>query len=341
MLGHRLPAPAARRLERQARPYARRGRPVLPAFELIAAIVTSEAGDGGDHSIRQEPSTIRRYLRAARAHRMLLLLDIQPGYAPFLQEAEALEQLLKEPDVSLALDPEWSMEPPQLPGQEIGSTDAATINEVSRYLSGIVRRYDLPQKLLVVHRFTGDMIEAEHDLERHPGVALVVNVDGFGDQPNKISKYHEFTNDLQPPLQRLQALLPGGREPDEAKAGAPPAPPAGPGRLRVTNPQLESPPLKGSDPLSRAGLGGLTPLKGGGTFRLRAFRSVARRLREEVEGGIFHVFARGNGKQAIYLDDDDRPHIPADAGRSVREIQLVLPRVLPHEESPAPVDRDS
>ena len=72
-----------------------------------------------------------------------------------------------------------------------------TINEVSRYLSGIVRRYDLPQKLLVVHRFTGDMIEAEHDLERHPGVALVVNVDGFGDRPNKISKYNEFTDDLQ------------------------------------------------------------------------------------------------------------------------------------------------
>ena len=197
VLGIGSPARAARRLERQARPYARRGRPVLPAFELIAAIVTSEAGDGGDHSIRQEPATIRRYLRAARAHRMLMLLDIQPGYAPFLQEAEALEQFLKEPDVSLALDPEWSMDPPQLPGQEIGSTDAATINEVSRYLSGIVRRYDLPQKLLVVHRFTGDMIEAEHDLERHPGVALVVNVDGFGDRPNKISKYNEFTNDLQ------------------------------------------------------------------------------------------------------------------------------------------------
>ena len=197
VLGIGSPARAARRLERQARPYTQRGRPVLPAFELIAAIVTNEAGDGGDHSIRQEPETIRRYLRAARKHRMLLLLDIQPGYAPFLQEAEALEEFLKEPDVSLALDPEWSMDPPQLPGQEIGSTDAATINEVSRYLSDIVRRYDLPQKLLVVHRFTGDMIEAEHDLERHPGVALVVNIDGFGDPPNKISKYNEFTNDLR------------------------------------------------------------------------------------------------------------------------------------------------
>jgi hypothetical protein len=197
ILGIGSPERAARRLERQARPYSRRRRPVLPAFELIAAIVTSEAGDGGDHSIRQEPATIRRYLRAARRHKMLLLLDIQPGYAPFLQEAKALEHWLRQPDVGLALDPEWSMKPPLLPAQEIGSTDAATVNEVSRYLSGLVRRYDLPQKLLVVHRFTGDMIQAEHDLKRYPGVGLVVNVDGFGDQPNKISKYREFTKDLR------------------------------------------------------------------------------------------------------------------------------------------------
>jgi len=162
---------------------------VLPAFELIAAIVTSEPGDGGDHPMRQDDSTISRYLRVARAHRMLLLLDIQPGYAPFLEEARALERWLKEPDVGLALDPEWSVKPPLLPAQEIGSTDAATVNAVSRYLSGVVRSNDLPQKLLVVHRFTGDMIKAEHQLERDPGVALVVNVDGFGDQATKIAKY--------------------------------------------------------------------------------------------------------------------------------------------------------
>jgi hypothetical protein len=193
ILGIGSPRRAARRLERQARPYARPRRPVLPAFELIAAIVTREAGEGGDHSMRQDPATIGRYLRAARRHRMLLLLDIQPGYAPFLEEAKALERWLKEPDVGLALDPEWSMKPPLLPAQEIGSTDAATVNEVSRYLSGLVRRHDLPQKLLVVHRFTGDMIQDESRLEQDPGVALVVNVDGFGDQPNKISKYREFT----------------------------------------------------------------------------------------------------------------------------------------------------
>ena len=96
-------------------------------------------------------------------------------------------------DVSLALDPEWSLEPPVSPGQAIGSTDAATVNEVSAYLSRIVRENDLPEKLLVVHRFTNDMIGDEALAEALSGVALIINVDGFGTRPAKISKYREFT----------------------------------------------------------------------------------------------------------------------------------------------------
>jgi hypothetical protein len=192
-LGIGTPAAAGRRLERQARRYRRGGRPLMPAFELIATIVQSAPGDDGDHSQRQTPRTIRRYLRAARARRALLILDVQPGLAPFMREVRALRRFLREPDVSLALDPEWSLAPGRLPGQQIGSTDAATVNDVSRYLSRIVREGDLPQKLLVVHRFTHDMIQGEERLRPQPGVALTVNVDGFGDPPNKIAKYREFT----------------------------------------------------------------------------------------------------------------------------------------------------
>lgn len=197
-LGIGSPDRVARRLERQASQYARPGRPTLPAFELIATLVTQEAGEDGDHALHEEDATIRRYLRAARAHEALLILDIQPGYASFLDEARRLEPFLRQPEVSLALDPEWSLDPPQLPGQEIGSTDAATINSVSRYLSRLVRRHDLPQKLLVVHRFTEEMVQSEEQLERHPGVALVVNVDGFGDRPNKVAKYGQLAHERRP-----------------------------------------------------------------------------------------------------------------------------------------------
>ena len=191
-LGIGTPAVAGRRLERQAGPYQRGGRPPLPAFELIATIVHAAPGEDGDHSQRQAPQMIRRYLRAARARRALLILDVQPGRASFMREVRALRRFLREPDVSLALDPEWSIAPGQLPGQQIGTTDAGTVNEVSRYLSRIVRESDLPQKLLVVHRFTHDMLRDEDRLERHPGVALTVNVDGFGDRANKIAKYREL-----------------------------------------------------------------------------------------------------------------------------------------------------
>jgi hypothetical protein len=193
-LGATSPARAARRLERQARPYAQEGRPVLPAFELITTIVQADPGDDGDHSVRQEDRVIRRYLRAARREKMLLILDIQPGYAPFMKEVRAYRRFLKEPDVSLALDPEWSLDPPALPGQAIGATDAAAVNKVSAYLSGVVRENRLPEKLLVIHRFTNDMIAGERTLKQPSGVALTVNVDGFGNRPAKVSKYNEFTS---------------------------------------------------------------------------------------------------------------------------------------------------
>ena len=192
-LGVGTPRQAARRLERQAKPYRTRERPVLPAFELIATVADADAGDDGNYSSRQKRAVIRRYLRAARRHRAILILDIQPGTAPFMEEVRALERFLVEPDVSLALDPEWSMAPGQVPGRQIGSTDAATVNEVSRYLAGIVRERRLPEKLLIVHRFTDDMIAREEQLERPAGVALTVNVDGFGDQPIKKAKYRDFT----------------------------------------------------------------------------------------------------------------------------------------------------
>ncbi len=192
-LGIGRPARVARRLRRQARGYDQAERPVLPAFELISTIVHADPGEDGDHSARQPNKVIGRYLRAARRNDMLLILDVQPGYAPFIREVRALRRWLEEPDVSLALDPEWSVQPPVLPGQEIGSTNASVVNDVSAYLSSVVRENNLPEKLLVVHRFTNDMIENERALKRHPGVALTVNVDGFGNRANKRSKYREFT----------------------------------------------------------------------------------------------------------------------------------------------------
>jgi hypothetical protein len=192
-LGIGTPAQAAAKLEHQARPYVRGRLPILPAFELISTVAAGSLGTDGRYSTRQPTAVIDRYLKAARKAKALLILDIQPGYVDWMTDVQALRPYLEQPDVGLALDPEWKVPPGEAPGKVIGSTDAADVNQVSAYLAAIVRRRNLPQKLLVVHQFTNDMIRRKQLLTQPPGVALTLNVDGFGDQPNKISKYVEFT----------------------------------------------------------------------------------------------------------------------------------------------------
>ncbi len=192
-LGIGSPASAARRLERQAKPYARPGRPVLPAMELIAVVAAAHPEEGGRYNTRQDDSVIRRYLRAARRAKALLVLDIQPGRSDFFTEATRLEKWLREPDVGLALDPEWRMGPDEVPGDVIGSVEAREVNAVSEWLSQLVVRNKLPQKLFLIHQFTDDMVD-DTQLRERPGLAMVLNADGFGTQELKRVKYHAFTS---------------------------------------------------------------------------------------------------------------------------------------------------
>jgi len=191
-LGIGTPAHAGRRLLHQAAPYARdSGRPVLPAMELLADIADHDPGDDGLYRTRQPDAIIGRYLKAARRIKALLILDIQPGHAGFFDEARHLERWLRLPDVSLALDPEWAT-PQAVPGTIIGSVDVHEVNAISYWLDQIVRRNRLPQKLLVIHRFTQNAIAGEPDLKPRRDVAVTVNVDGFGSNTVKVAKYKTF-----------------------------------------------------------------------------------------------------------------------------------------------------
>lgn len=192
-LGIGTPAQAGKKLLAQMKPYRRGGRHLLPAMELIAVVAAGSAQQDGSYSHQQSDAVVERYLEAARKLKALLILDIQPGHADFMELTRHFARFLREPDVGLALDPEWHT-PNAVPGKVIGSTDAATVNRVSAYLARIVKQYRLPQKLLVVHEFTDSMIRNRSQIRRRRNVPLVLNVDGFGDQPNKIAKYDDFTH---------------------------------------------------------------------------------------------------------------------------------------------------
>src|SRR4051794_8225653 len=192
-LGIGTAAQAGRRLAVVARAYRPLGRPVLPAVELLAVVANHDPGRDGLYSVRQRPAVIARYLQAARRAKALLVLDIQPGHRGFWEEAHALRRWLREPDVSLALDPEWHT-PGAVPGKVIGSVDAREVNAISFWLDGMVRRLGLPQKLLLVHRFTEGMIAGR--LKHRRDVAVTVNVDGFGERAIKRVKYERFARGL-------------------------------------------------------------------------------------------------------------------------------------------------
>jgi hypothetical protein len=192
-LGIGTPEQAGEKLLQQMRPYRRGGRKLLPAMELIAVVAAGSAQQDGSYSYKQSFATVKKFLAAARKINALLILDIQPGHANFLALTKHFGRFLREPDVALALDPEWHT-PNAVPGTVIGSTDAATVNAVSRYLQQVVRKYRLPDKMLLVHQFTDSMIRDKQRLEPLRGVPLVLNVDGFGGQEVKIAKYDDFTH---------------------------------------------------------------------------------------------------------------------------------------------------
>ncbi|HZA03026.1 MAG TPA: hypothetical protein VE617_00545 [Propionibacteriaceae bacterium] len=177
-----------RELEKRARPYAA-GRKIMPVLEVITTIVHGTPGKDGKYRSRISNEEIETYLRAARKRKALLLLNIQPGRSEFLIEAKAYERWLKEPDVGIALDPEWAMDAGQRPGGAYGHTTGAELNETAEYLAGLVREHDLPEKVMVYHQVAASVVRKESGLKAHDGVAIIKSVDALGPPGPKINTY--------------------------------------------------------------------------------------------------------------------------------------------------------
>lgn len=168
----------------------RSSRKIMPVLELIAVVVQGAPGADGKSRRRVPDSVVDEYLQAARAAKGLLLLNIQPGHSDFLTEAKHFDKYLRQPDVGLALDPEWQMKGKQKAGAVFGQTTGAAINEVADYLAEIVKTHDLPEKAIVFHQVNGHVVKDESVITTHPGVAFVKSVDGLGPKGAKIKTYN-------------------------------------------------------------------------------------------------------------------------------------------------------
>ena len=137
-------------------------------------------------------SQIEKAITLANSVNGLVFLDIQVGWSNVRTEVPLLAQYLKLPNVELSLDPEFDMESGIVPDKEIGTMDASDINFAANFLANIVSQNNLPPKILVVHRFTGDMITNTKSITPLPQVEVVIDMDGWGSPAKKINTYQQF-----------------------------------------------------------------------------------------------------------------------------------------------------
>ena len=77
----------------------------------------------------------------------------------------------------------------QRPGGVYGHTTGAELDEVARYLSGLVKQYRLPEKMMVYHQVARSVVRTESGLKWHDGVVVIKSVDGLGHPGRKKSTY--------------------------------------------------------------------------------------------------------------------------------------------------------
>jgi hypothetical protein len=195
ILGEIAPDEMLRRLEARATGWAAAdsGQKVLPALHLIATVAQGYPGPARKYRLQMPDSVIERVANWVETRGWLLILDIQPGLSTVEAELPYLVPYLKRPYVHLALDPEFAMKDGHLPGRDwMGRMDASEVNHAIDVLARIVEENQLPPKVLVVHRFTRNMLTNASRIRLDPRVQVVVDMDGYGPPGSKMGAYRWF-----------------------------------------------------------------------------------------------------------------------------------------------------
>jgi hypothetical protein len=195
ILGQIDPDSMLQKLEATAMDWAKADpdRKVLPALHLIAVVAQGYPGPARKYRLQMPDSVIERVAGWAEQRGWLLFLDIQPGLSTVEAEIPHLVKYLTRPYVHLALDPEFAMKDGKRPGTDwMGRMDAVEVNHAVDVLARIVEEHNLPPKVLVVHRFTRNMLTNASKIRLDPRVQVVIDMDGYGAPSGKKGAYKWF-----------------------------------------------------------------------------------------------------------------------------------------------------
>ena len=166
--------------------------PVQPALHYIAVVAQGDGGKDGKYRYRMPFKQIDSVLVLAKRANAIVFLDVQVSLSNIQTELPLLEKYLIMPHVHFGMDPEFSMKDGSKPGKKIGTYDATDVNFASNYLAGLVKKYNLPPKVLIVHRFTQKMLTNTKNIKLRPEVQVVIDMDGWGEPDLKLGTYRNF-----------------------------------------------------------------------------------------------------------------------------------------------------
>ncbi|MDR0787245.1 MAG: hypothetical protein LBG44_05210 [Gemmatimonadota bacterium] len=203
--------------------------PVKPCLHMVSVVAQGEAGTSGHYRSIMRDATVQMVYDWAKEINGIFIVDIQVGTDDIRNILPRFEWILKNPDVHLAIDPEFYMKNGSPPGKRIGTMDAADINYASDYLANLVRENNLPPKVLIIHRFTRPMVTNYRDIRLHPEAQVVLHMDGWGAPWLKRDSYRDYI--VSEPVQYTGFKLFYG---NDTKSGTPLMQPADLLRLRPT-----------------------------------------------------------------------------------------------------------
>lgn len=167
---------------------------VMPFFHMVTTIADPLPGEDGDYNHRVPTATIQLWIDVARAHDLLLVLDIQPAHGSLPVELDYVAPFLRQRGVHLAVDPEFMMPSGAIPGERLGRMDGDSVNLVQAWLTE--RAWESGErKLLIIHQFDDLMFEGKERIKSYRLVELIGDADGFGGPSAKIADHLQYAEE--------------------------------------------------------------------------------------------------------------------------------------------------
>ncbi len=197
ILGKMGPEEFMKKLKKQTQAYSEADpdRPAIPTIELITTMAQNEPGPKGNYVRMTSEENIEKYVKLAEKHDALVLLDIQLGTDSVIEQVKMIEKWLKLPYVHLAIDTEFHVDEGEKPGEDLGQVDGKEIQKAVEYVSKLTEKNNLPDKLVLVHQFTGAALTNKDVIEPTDNVEVAVNFDGWGAASDKQILYRKYIRD--------------------------------------------------------------------------------------------------------------------------------------------------